>query len=197
MQGSQGPRVAVVGAGPAGFYAVEALLKSHETASVDLFDRLPTPYGLVRFGVAPDHQKMKVVTKLYERTLKDPRVRFRGNVAFGRDVTLEDLGRHYHAVVFAVGAATDRRLGVPGEDLAGCVPATDFVAWYNGHPDACDHGFGALLETSTDVVVIGNGNVAIDVARVLAKSVEELAATDIADHALEALKRSAVRRVTI
>jgi len=189
--------VAVVGAGPAGFYAVEALLKSHETASVDLFDRLPTPYGLVRFGVAPDHQKMKVVTKLYERTLKDPRVRFRGNVAFGRDVTLEDLGRHYHAVVFAVGAATDRRLGVPGEDLAGCVPATDFVAWYNGHPDACDHGFGALLETSTDVVVIGNGNVAIDVARVLAKSVEELAATDIADHALEALKRSAVRRVTI
>ncbi len=197
MLGSSGPRVAVVGAGPAGFYSVESVLKAHETATVDLFDRLPTPYGLVRFGVAPDHQKMKVVTKLYERTLRDPRVRFLGNVAFGSDLTLEDLRRHYHAAVFAVGAATDRRLGVPGEDLAGCVPATEFVAWYNGHPDACDRDFGGLLATTTDVVVIGNGNVAIDLARVLAKSVEELAATDIADHALEALAGSTVKRVTI
>lgn len=197
MPGTSGPRVAVVGAGPAGFYAVEAVLRSHEAATVDLFDRLPTPYGLVRFGVAPDHQKMKVVTKLYERTLRDPRVRYLGNVAFGRDLTLDDLRRHYHAAVFAVGAATDRRLGVPGEDLRGCVAATDFVAWYNGHPDACDHDFGGLLATTRDVIVIGNGNVAIDVARVLAKSVAELAVTDIADHALDALARSSVERVTI
>src|SRR5690606_2778486 len=151
MHESEGPRVAVVGAGPAGFYAVESVLKSHATATVDLFDRLPTPYGLVRFGVAPDHQKMKVVTKLYERTL--------GDVCLGRDLTLDDLRRHYHAVVLAVGAATDRRLGVPGEDLEGCVSATDFVAWYNGHPDACDLGFAPLLARATDVVVIGNGNV--------------------------------------
>ncbi len=197
MHESQGLRVAVVGAGPAGFYAVDAVLKAQETATVDLFDRLPTPYGLVRFGVAPDHQKMKVVTRLYERTLKDPRVRYLGNVAYGADLTLEDLRRHYSAVVFAVGAATDRRLGVPGEDLTGCVSATDFVAWYNGHPDACDHDFGALLARTTDVVVIGNGNVAIDVTRVLAKGVSELAATDIADHALDALERSGVRRVTL
>jgi len=189
--------VAVVGAGPAGFYAVEAVLKSLPEATVDLFDRLPTPYGLVRFGVAPDHQKMKVVTKVYERILRDPRVRFLGNVEYGRDVTLDDLRRHYHAALFSVGAATDRRLGVPGEDLRGCVPATDFVAWYNGHPDACDHDFASLLADATDVIVIGNGNVAIDVARVLAKSVQELAATDIADHALDALARSAVERVTI
>jgi len=189
--------VAVVGAGPAGFYAVEAVLRSREDATVDLFDRLPTPYGLVRFGVAPDHQKMKVVTKMYERTLRDPRVRYLGNVEYGRDLTLDDLRRHYHAAVFAVGAAKDRRLGVPGEDLRGCVAATDFVAWYNGHPDACDADFASLLAEAREAIVIGNGNVAIDVARVLAKSVEELAATDVADHALEALSRSAVERITI
>ena len=197
MHESEGPRVAVVGAGPAGFYAVESVLKSHATATVDLFDRLPTPYGLVRFGVAPDHQKMKVVTRLYERTLRDPRARYLGDVCLGRDLTLDDLRRHYHAVVLAVGAATDRRLGVPGEDLEGCVSATDFVAWYNGHPDACDLGFAPLLARATDVVVIGNGNVAIDVTRVLAKGVDELGTTDIADHALEALARSVVRRITL
>src|SRR5690554_3721221 len=182
MHESEGPRVAVVGAGPAGFYAVESVLKSHATATGDLFDRLPTPYGLVRFGVAPDHQKMKVVTRLYERTLKDPRTRYLGNVAYGRDLLLEDLRRHYDAVVFAVGAATDRRLGIEGEDLEGCVSATDFVAWYNGHPDAADHDFASLLASAREAVVIGNGNVAIDVTRVLAKSIAELEATDIADH---------------
>ncbi|HZW99859.1 MAG TPA: FAD-dependent oxidoreductase [Trueperaceae bacterium] len=197
MDDSPGPRVAVVGAGPAGFYAAEAVLRSHETATVDIIDRLPTPYGLVRFGVAPDHQKMKVVTRLYERTLKDPRTRYLGNVTYGRDLNLEDLRRHYHAVVFAVGAATDRRLGVEGEDLEGSLSATDFVAWYNGHPDAADHDFASLLAGAREAVVIGNGNVAIDVTRVLAKSVEELAATDIADHALEALSGSGIERVTI
>src|SRR5690606_1732741 len=178
MDDSPGPRVAVVGAGPAGFYAAEAVLRSHETATVDIIDRIPTPYGLVRFGVAPDHHKMQVVTRLYEPTL-------------------EDLRRHYHAVVFAVGAATDRRLGVEGEDLEGSLSATDFVAWYNGHPDAADHDFASLLAGAREAVVIGNGNVAIDVTRVLAKSVEELAATDIADHALEALSGSGIERVTI
>ncbi len=197
MDDSSGPRVAVVGAGPAGFYAAEAVLKSHETATVDIIDRLPTPYGLVRFGVAPDHQKMKVVTRLYERTLKDPRTRYLGNVAYGRDLLLEDLRRHYDAVVFAVGAATDRRLGIEGEDLEGCVSATDFVAWYNGHPDAADHDFASLLSSAREAVVIGNGNVAIDVTRVLAKSIAELEATDIADHALDALRGSVVERVTI
>ncbi|HEX7001582.1 MAG TPA: FAD-dependent oxidoreductase [Trueperaceae bacterium] len=197
MDDVPGPRVAVVGAGPAGFYAAEALIKTHETATVDVFDRLPTPYGLVRFGVAPDHQKMKVVTRIYERTLKDPRIRYLGNVTYGRDLTLADLKRHFHAVVFAVGAATDRRLGIDGEDLPGSVSATDFVAWYNGHPDAVDHDFAALLAGAKEAVVIGNGNVAIDVTRVLAKSVEELSLTDIADHALEALRGSAIERVTI
>ncbi len=197
MDDASAPRVAVVGAGPAGFYAAEAVLKSHEVATVDIFDRLPTPYGLVRFGVAPDHQKMKVVTRLYERTLREPRTRYLGNVAYGRDLTLDDLRRHYHAVVFAVGAATDRRLGIEGEELPGCVSATDFVAWYNGHPDAVDHDFGGLLRSAREAVVIGNGNVAIDVTRVLAKSVDELNVTDIADHALGALADSTIERVTI
>src|SRR5680860_376133 len=187
-------RVAVVGAGPAGFYTAEALLKAHEDVAVDLFDRLPTPYGLVRFGVAPDHQKIKSVTRLYERALKDPRTRLLGNVAFGRDIDNEELARHYHAVVYAVGSATDRRLDLPGEDLPGSHSATEFVAWYNGHPDYCDATFPLA---ASDVVVIGMGNVAIDVTRILAKSHEELAATDMADHAIAALEDSGVRRITM
>lgn len=187
-------RVAVVGAGPAGFYATEALLKAREDVSVDLFDRLPTPYGLVRFGVAPDHQKIKSVTRLYERALKDPRTRLFGNVALGRDLDHADLRRHYHAVIYAVGSASDRRLGLPGEDLAGSYSATEFVAWYNGHPDYCDASFPL---DATDVVVIGMGNVAIDVTRILAKSHDELAVTDIADHALDQLADSSVRRITM
>src|SRR5690606_6189155 len=127
----------------------EALLKARENVSVDLFDRLPTPYGLVRFGVAPDHQKLKSVTRLYERTRKGPRMRLLGNVEVGRDVGHEDLLRHYHAVVYAVGSASDRRLGLPGEDLPGSHSATEFVAWYNGHPDFCDAGFPL---DATDVV---------------------------------------------
>ncbi len=187
-------RVAVVGAGPAGFYAAEALLKGREDVSVDLLDRLPTPYGLVRFGVAPDHQKLKSVTRLYERTLGDPRLRYLGNVEFGQHVTLDDLRKHYHAVVVAVGAPSDRRLGIPGEDLPGSLSATEFVAWYNGLPDHAD--LHVPLDATT-AVVIGVGNVAIDVTRVLAKSVDELARTDMADHAIEHLRNSSIEEVII
>ena len=187
-------RVAVVGAGPAGFYAADALLKARDDISVDLFDRLPTPYGLVRYGVAPDHQKIKSVTRLYERTCKDPRVRFLGNVEFGKDLTLEDLHRHYHAIVFSVGAASDRSLDIPGEDLPGSLSATEFVAWYNGHPDY--HDLDLPLDAKR-VVVIGMGNVAVDVTRILAKSTDELAETDIADRALEKLADSEVEEIVM
>ena len=187
-------RVAVVGAGPSGFYTAEALLKVRDEVSIDIFDRLPAPFGLVRYGVAPDHQKIKSVTAMYGRTAGDPRVRFRGNVEVGRDVTVAELQRHYHAVVFAYGAPDDRRLGIPGEDLLGSLPATDFVAWYNGHPDYAE------VEPPLDganAVVIGVGNVAVDVARILAKTVDELATSDIADHALDALRHSQVRDIVI
>ncbi len=185
-------RVAVIGAGPSGFYAADALLKAREDVSVDLFDRLPTPYGLVRYGVAPDHQRIKSVTRLYERTCRDPRVRFFGNVAYGRDLDHNDLTRHYHAIVYAVGAPSDRSLGIPGEDLPGSLSATEFVAWYNGHPDF------VTLDPPLDaeqVAVIGVGNVAVDVTRILAKTPEELAATDMADYALDALAKSRVRDI--
>ncbi|MEJ2358592.1 MAG: FAD-dependent oxidoreductase [Deinococcales bacterium] len=185
-------RVAVIGAGPSGFYATDALLKQREDVSIDLIDRLPTPYGLVRYGVAPDHQKIKSVTKLYERTCADPRVRFLGNVEFGRDLTHEDVRRHYHAVIYAVGAPSDRNLNIPGEDKAGCLSATEFVAWYNGHPDYV--GLEVPLDARS-VAVIGMGNVAVDVARVLAKSVDELAQTDMADYAVEHLRTSQVTDV--
>lgn len=187
-------RVAVIGAGPAGMYATDALLKGREDVSIDLYDRLPTPYGLVRYGVAPDHQKIKSVTRLYDRTLSDPRVRFLGNVEFGRDLTVADLRKHYHATVFAVGSPTDRRLGIPGEDLEGSLSATEFVAWYNGHPDFAD--LGVPLDART-AVVVGAGNVAVDVARILSKSVDELAITDMADHALEQLRRSRVEEIVM
>ena len=187
-------RVAVVGAGPSGFYAAEALLRAREDASIDIFDRLPAPFGLVRYGVAPDHQKIKSVTAMYDRTAHDPRVRFRGNVDVGHDITVADLRRHYHATIFAYGAPGDRRLGIPGEDLRGSLPATDFVAWYNGHPDYVD--VDPPLDGAT-AIVVGVGNVAIDVARVLAKTVDELGVTDIADHALEALRASKVREVIV
>lgn len=189
MTASRPLRVAIIGAGPSGFYAAEALLKSLEAVSVDLFDRLPTPYGLVRYGVAPDHQKIKSVARLYERTAEDPRFRFLGNVAYGRDLDHHDLMRHYDAVIYAVGAAADRSLNIPGESLAGSMSATEFVAWYNGHPDYA----GRLQRLSaTQVAVIGMGNVAVDVTRILAKSYEELKVTDIADHALAVLKESPV-----
>ncbi|HJY85120.1 MAG TPA: FAD-dependent oxidoreductase [Candidatus Binatia bacterium] len=186
-------RVAVFGAGPAGFYAVEELLKQQEiSVAVDLFDRLPTPYGLVRGGVAPDHQKIKAVIRQYEKTAARPGFRFFGNVTFGEDLSLDELLVHYHQVLLTTGAESDRRMGIPGEDLPGSYPATVFVGWYNGHPDYRDLQFDLSAER---VAVVGNGNVAMDVTRILARSVDELAKTDIADYALEALRHSKIREI--
>ena len=166
-------RVAVVGSGPAGFYAADALLKSEDPrVEVDMIERLPTPWGLVRLGVAPDHPKIKSVSRAFEKTALQPGFRFLGNIEVGRDVQHEELVEHYDAVVYAVGAQTDRRLGIPGEDLAGSWAATEFVAWYNGHPDFQHLEFDLTHER---VVVIGNGNVAIDCARMLALTPEEKA----------------------
>jgi ferredoxin--NADP+ reductase len=186
-------RVAVIGAGPAGFYTAEHLFRQPGLAvSVDLYDRLPTPYGLVRFGVAPDHQKIKNVTAAFDKTAAHPGFRFFGNVELGKDVTIEDLRAHYHQIVYTTGAQTDRRMGIPGEDLRGSHPATDFVAWYNGHPDYREHRFDLSQER---VAVVGVGNVAVDVVRILCRTAEELAATDIGDDALAALRESRVREV--
>lgn len=186
-------RVAVVGSGPAGFYACEELLKQEAPKiAVDLFDRLPTPYGLVRGGVAPDHQKIKSVIKLYERTAAREGFRFFGNVAFGTDVRLEDMLAHYHQVLFSTGAESDNRMGIPGEDLAGSFAATQFVGWYNGHPDYRHFAFDL---SGGAAAVIGNGNVAMDVVRILAKPIAELEKTDIADYALEALKGSNITEI--
>lgn len=186
-------RVAVVGSGPAGFYIVQALLKRKDLhARIDMFDRLPTPFGLVRHGVAPDHPKIKSVIAVYHKLALQPGVRFFGNVEFGRDLSLDELRSLYHQVVFCTGAQTDRRLGIPGEDLERSHSATEFVAWYNGHPDYHDLQFDLGQERA---VVIGIGNVAIDVARILCRTPEELRATDIAEQALEALTHSRVREV--
>src|SRR5207253_4868794 len=159
---------------------------------VDLFDRLPTPYGLVRLGVAPDHQKIKFVTNAFDKVAANPRFRFYGGVEFGKDVTLTDLKTHYHQIVYCTGAQTDRRMGIPGEDLSGSHPATEFVAWYNGHPDYRDCTFDLTQER---VAVVGVGNVAVDVVRILCRTAEELAKTDIADYALDALRKSRVKEV--
>jgi ferredoxin/flavodoxin---NADP+ reductase len=184
-------RVAVIGSGPSGIYATEALIKQTETpVRVDVFDKLPTPYGLVRYGVAPDHQTIKSVTKVMQKTLQDPRVRFFGNVEYGSQLTQADLKTHYDAVVYTVGASSDRHLGVPGEDLPGSLSATEFVAWYNGHPEYENHI--PPMQDVKGVAVVGMGNVAVDVTRILAKSVEELGKSDIADHALELLQHSSV-----
>jgi len=186
-------RVAVIGAGPAGFYTAGALFKQDAVdCRVDVFNRLPTPHGLVRDGVAPDHQSIKAVTRVFDRTGEDPRFRFFGNVTVGVDISVKELLSFYHMVVYAVGAPSDRRLGIPGEDLAGSDPATVFVGWYNGHPDFADLAFDLSHERA---LVIGNGNVAVDVARILARSVDELAVTDMADHALDALRLSSVREI--
>jgi ferredoxin/flavodoxin---NADP+ reductase len=193
--GSEGQplRVAIIGAGPAGYYAADHLLKQTGiVVEVDMIDRLPTPYGLVRVGVAPDHQKIKSVTAAFDKVAAHPRFRFFGGVDLGRDVTVDDLRRHYHQIVFSTGAQTDRRMGIPGEDLTGSHPATEFVAWYNGHPDYRDHQFDLSQERAA---VVGVGNVAIDVARILARTPEELATTDIADYALEALQKSRIKEV--
>jgi ferredoxin--NADP+ reductase len=177
-------RVAVVGSGPAGFYAAGALLDADVSVEVDMIERLPTPWGLVRLGVAPDHPKIKAVSKAFERIAAQPGFRFLGNVAAGRDLTHEDLTRLYDAVIYAVGAQTDRRMSVPGEDLPGSWAATEFVAWYNGHPDYQDLEFDL---TCTRAVVVGAGNVALDVVRMLALSPEEIRPTDTTDQATEAI----------
>jgi len=187
-------RVAVVGSGPAGFYAAGALLDAEEPVEVDMIERLPTPWGLVRLGVAPDHPKLKSVSRAFERIALKPGFRFLGNVEVGRDLTHEDLTRLYHAVVYAVGSQTDRRLGIPGEDLPGSWSATEFVAWYNGHPDFQELEFDLDVDRA---VVIGNGNVALDVARMLALTPEELAPTDTTDPAIEAIGSSTVREILV
>jgi len=188
-------RVAIIGAGPAGFYAAERLFKEADLViEVDLYDRLPTPFGLVRNGVAPDHQKIKSVTAAFDRIAANPRFRFFGHVELGSDVTVDDLKAHYHQILYSTGAQTDRPLGIPGDDLIGSHPATEFVAWYNGHPDYRDCEFDLSQES---VAVVGVGNVAVDVARILCRTPEELLKTDIADYALEQLRASRVKEVTI
>lgn len=187
-------RVAVIGAGPAGFFATEALLKGDGGVAVDMINNLPAPYGLVRDGVAPDHQAIKSVARVYARILARDEVRYFGNVTLGEEVTLADLRCRYDQIVYAFGAQSDRRLGIPGEDLAGSHAAMHFVGWYNAHPRFRTGEFDLDCE---DVVVVGNGNVAIDVARILVHSPDRLATTDIADHALAGLRRSGVRRVTL
>ena len=191
-------RVAIVGSGPGGFYAAGHLLrcKTHPDlcVQVDMFDRLPTPWGLVRGGVAPDHPNIKAVSRVYEKTADHPEFRFYGNVEIGRDLSHEELMERYHAVIYAVGAQTDRRMDIPGEDLPGSWAATEFVAWYNGHPDYRDLEFDLSAERA---VVVGNGNVAADVARMLALTRDELAQTDVADHALEVMAESNVREIVV
>jgi len=185
-------RAAIVGAGPSGFYTADQLLKAG--FRVDLYDLLPTPYGLVRSGVAPDHPKIKSVTRMYAKTAKHPDFRFFGGVVVGEHITREDLLERYHAVVYGVGTATDNRLGIPGEDRPGSHAATEFVAWYNGHPDFADHAFDL---NGGRAVVVGNGNVAIDVARMLVLHPDELAPTDTADHAIDAFGEATVEEVVL
>jgi ferredoxin--NADP+ reductase len=194
--------VAIVGAGPSGYFAAASLLRfADESVSsggadirVDMLEMLPTPWGLVRSGVAPDHPKIKSVSRTFEKTAADPRYRFFGNVAVGRDVSADDLAARYDAVVYAVGTQSDRALGIPGEQLEGSIAAVDFVGWYNAHPH--------FAEMQPDIssgraVVIGNGNVAIDVARILVTDPDVLAETDIADHALDSLRQRGVAEVVI
>ena len=186
---------AVVGSGPAGFYTAEALEKAYgENARIDILDRYPVPYGLIRFGVAPDHQSLKAVSKRYDKVAESAGVDFIGNVTVGRDVSVEDLLELYDAVIMAIGAPHDRKLGIPGEDLPGVVGSAEFVGWYNGHPDFAD------LDPPLDgshAVVVGNGNVALDCARILSKTRHEFEGSDIVGHALEALDQSSIRTVTI
>ncbi|MFN0153823.1 MAG: FAD-dependent oxidoreductase [Gaiella sp.] len=187
-------RVAIVGSGPAGFYAADKLLTADPPAEVDMIERLPTPWGLVRLGVAPDHPNIKAVSRVFEKIANRPGYRFLGNVEVGRDVSHAELAERYHAVVYAVGAQTDRRLGIEGEDLPGSWPATAFVAWYNGHPDFQGIPFDLDCKRA---VVIGNGNVAVDVARMLALSEAEIRATDTTDAAIEAILASPLEEILV
>ncbi len=188
------PRVAIVGAGPAGAFAAAALLRAAGDVDIDLFERLPTPWGLFRGGVAPDHQEIKRLQDTFERQTFERGCRFLGNVEVGVDLSHTELMEHYTAVVYATGAQTDKSLGIPGEDLPGSWAATEFVAWYNGHPDYRELEFDL---TAPRAVVIGNGNVAADVTRVLTLSPDELARTDVADHALAALRESRIEEVVV
>jgi ferredoxin--NADP+ reductase len=186
---------AIVGSGPAGFYTAEALDKAYGGAArIDILDRYPVPYGLIRFGVAPDHQSLKAVSKRYDKVAESAGVDFIGNVTVGRDVSVAELLDLYDAVILAIGAPHDRKLGIPGEDLPGVVGSGEFVGWYNGHPDFAD--LDPPLD-GTHAAVVGNGNVALDCARILSKTRHEFEGSDIVAHALEALDRSAVRTVTI
>ncbi len=188
-------RVAVIGSGPSGFYAVEHLQAQKDlTVQVDLYDRLPTPFGLVRGGVAPDHQKIKSVTRIYDKIASNPEFRFFGNVEVGRDIVREELAAYYHGIIYAVGARRDRRMWIPNEHLPGSHSATEFVGWYNAHPDYRRLRFNL---DATSAAVVGNGNVAMDVARILASPHEELAATDISDNALSALADSRIKTIHI
>ena len=186
---------AIVGSGPAGFYTAEALVKAYgDSARVDIIDRYPVPYGLIRFGVAPDHQSLKAVSKRYDQVAEGEQVRFVGNVTIGSDVSTDELRGFYDAVILAIGAPHDRKLGIPGEELSGVVGSAEFVGWYNGHPDFA--GLAPPLD-GTHVAVIGNGNVALDCARILAKNHHEFEGSDIVGHALDALDGSAVETITI
>ncbi|AHH18394.1 putative ferredoxin/ferredoxin--NADP reductase [Nocardia nova SH22a] len=186
-------RVAIVGAGPAACYAADELLRRADV-EVEMFDRLPTPYGLVRAGVAPDHPGTKSVSAMFESAFRRDTLQYRLNVEVGKHISHDELLAHHHAVIYAVGASTDRRLDVPGEDLPGSHSATEFVAWYNGHPDYAERSFDLSGERA---VIVGNGNVALDVARVLTVAPDDLAKTDIADHALDALRNSNIREVVV
>ena len=186
---------AVVGSGPAGFYTAEALEKAYgDQARVDILDRYPVPYGLIRFGVAPDHQSLKAVSKRYDKVAESPGVDFIGNVSVGRDISVAELLDLYDAVILATGAPHDRKLGIPGEDLPGVVGSAEFVGWYNGHPEFAD--LDPFLN-GTHAAVVGNGNVALDCARILAKTRHEFEGSDIVGHALDALDHSAIRTITI
>jgi len=187
-------RVAVIGAGPSGIYAAEHLATEYQV-EVDVYDYLPVPFGLVRYGVAPDHYSIRSVRDKLAETFENPLVRFRGNVKIGRDISAEELQEHYDAVVYTYGASLDRELGIPGEDHLMSIAATAFVRWYTGHPDAID--FGEYLPYASEVAVIGLGNVAVDVTRILIKPVSELEPSDIPQHVLDALARSTVRRVHV
>ena len=187
-------RVAVVGSGPAGFYAAGALLGADVPVEVDMIERLPTPWGLVRLGVAPDHPKIKSVSRAFEKIALQPGFRFLGNLEVGRDLSHEELREHYDAVIYAVGAQSDRRMGIPGEDLPGSWAATEFVAWYNGHPDFQELQFDLSGERA---IVIGNGNVAVDVARMLALTPDELAGTDTTHAAIDALNNAGIREIVM
>lgn len=186
-------RIAIIGSGPAGFYAAEHLFKKSDmNIHIDMFDKLPTPHGLVRSGVAPDHQKIKSVSRVFDKIAHKPNFRFFGNVEYGQHIKLEDLKQYYNMIVFATGAQTDRKMGIPGEDLRGSHTATEFVAWYNAHPDYSDLEFDLSTES---VAIVGVGNVAVDVARILCRSMKELLETDIATYALDKLAESNIKTV--